>query len=215
MGPDGGGAAGAVETTAGADAGEITQLVLKERQGRDRGWFEQEADCFHPDSRVRIAWFDGPGAEFVRLSRGVYDAGLRPVHRMSPPVVHVLGDRAVAEAPAEISIVQDFGGVEAYVVNQVRLLYRAERREGVWRIAAMDCVYERDSLSPVVFGTTPVLDPELLATFRRPYMYLGYHLHETGKTTREDLFGDDRPEQVAGLYDEAFAWLRDSARPAA
>ena len=47
------------------DVTEITQLVLRERQGRDRGWWAQMADCFHPDSRVTLSWFDGPGSEFV------------------------------------------------------------------------------------------------------------------------------------------------------
>ena len=95
------------------DAAVISQVVLKERQGRDRGWFDQEAACFAEDSRVRISWFDGPGAEFVDRSRDLFANGLRPVHRMSPPVVHVDGDRAVAEAPAEITVRHDFGGVAA------------------------------------------------------------------------------------------------------
>ena len=41
-------------------------------------------------------------------------------------------------------------------------------------------------------------------------MYLGYHLHEIGLTVRQDLFGDDRPEAVATLYREAFAWMMPS-----
>lgn len=190
------------------DASAVSQLILKERQGRDRGWFDQETACFDPDSRVRIAWFDGPGPEFVRLSSELHANGIRPVHRMSPPVVHIAVDRAVAEVPAEIAIVQDFGGVEAYVINHVRLLYRARRRDDDWKLCALDCIYERDTLTPVVFGQTPRLDPELLARFRRPFMYLGYHLHETGKSLRDDLYGDDRPDEVDALYREAFGWLR-------
>jgi len=190
------------------DASAISQLILRERQGRDRGWFEQEAECFHADSRVRISWFDGPGPEFVRLSSELYANGIRPIHRIYAPVVHIEADRAVAEVPAEISIVQDFGGVDAYVINYVRLLYRAECRDGVWKLSAFDCVYERDTLSPVIFGQSPKLDPELLARFRRPYMYLGYHLHETGKSLRDDLYGDDRPDEVNRLYKDAFGWLR-------
>ena len=191
-----------------SDVSAVSQVILKERQGRDRGWFDQETACFHPDSRVRIAWFDGPGPEFVRLSAQIHATGIRPIHRLSPPVVHVTGDRAVAEVPAEISIVQDFAGVAAYVINHVRLLYRAERRDGEWKLSALDCIYERDTLTPVVVGQTPQLDQELLARFRQPFMYLGYHLHQTGKSVRDDLYGDDRPEHVDELYQEAFTWLR-------
>lgn len=189
-------------------ATEITQLVLKERQGRDRGWFDQQGECFHADSRVRISWHDGPGAEFVRLSEQIFATGIRPNHRMAAPVVHVHRERAVAEVGAEIAIVQDFGGVDAYVVSQARLLYRLSRIDGRWGISGMDCIYERDELIPVVFGQNPVLDPEILARFRRPYMYLAYHLYLTGKTFNEGMYGDDRPDEVDALYTETFEWMR-------
>ena len=191
------------------DMAVISQVVLKERQGRDRGWFDQEAACFAEDSRVRISWFDGPGAEFVDRSRDLFAKGVRPVHRMSPPVVHVDGDRAVAEAPAEITAQHDFGGVQAYVVGYVRLLYRLRRHGDDWQIVLFDCIYERDTLVPVVHGEQVVIDPEVLARFRRPYMYLGYHLQHVGNSVRDGLFGDDRPDEVAALYQEAFAWMRN------
>ena len=190
------------------EAAVISQVVLKERQGRDRGWFDQEAACFAEDSRVRVSWFDGPGAEFVDRSRALFAKGLRPVHRMSPPVVHLDGDRSVAEAPAEITVLHDFGGVQAYVVGYVRLLYRLHRFWDDWKIVFFDCVYERDTLVPVVHGEQVVIDPDVLARFRRPYMYLGYHLRDVGSTVRDDLFGDDRPDEVDALYQEAFAWMR-------
>lgn len=189
---------------------EISQVILHERQGRDRGWFEQEADCFHPDSVVRIAWFTGTGAEFVERSREVFATGIRPAHSVLPPVVHLDGSRAVAEVPAQLSVIQDFDGVEAYVVNHVRLLYRLTKRSDRWRINAMDCIYVRDLLEPVIVGKIPQLDEEILQRFRRPYMYLGYHLHLIGKSASADLFGEDRPDQLAGLYDESFRWLHSS-----
>lgn len=190
-----------------AAVAEITQVILKERQGRDRGWFEQELACFHSDGRVRISWHDGPASEFVAASRAVFAAGIRPTHRMGSPVVHLHRDRAVAEIGAEISILQNFDGVEAYVVSQARLLYRLTRADGRWGIALMDCIYERDELIPVVFGQQPELDPEILAGFRRPYMYLAYHLHLTGKTFNNGVYGDDRPAEVDLLYAEAFTWM--------
>ena len=193
---------------AAADLSEITQVILKERQGRDRGWFDQEAECFHQDSRVHITWFDGPGSEFVRRSRKTYAQGIRPTHRLAPPVIHLRDGRAVAEVPAEISVVQDFGGVKAYIVAYTRLVYRLESRSGVWKITQFDCIYERDTLVPLTYGAAIDLDPDLLARFRPSYMYLGYHLHETGLAVRDDLYGDDRPDEVDALYEDAFAWMK-------
>jgi SnoaL-like domain len=189
------------------DITELTQVIFKERQARDRGWFDQEAACFHPHSRVHITWFDGTGAEFVQLSRGTFAEGIRPSHRLSPPAVHLAGERAVAEVPTEISVIQNFGGVDAYVVSYTRLLYRLECIKSNWKISALDCIYERDTLVPVVYGMSPKIDPDILSRFRRPFMYLAYHLHEIGKAVRDDLYGDDRPEQVEALYESAFSWL--------
>lgn len=191
-----------------SDTSMISQVILKERQGRDRGWFDREADCFHEDSRVRVSWFDGPGDEFVRRSRDLFAQGVRPTHRMSPPVVHVEGDRAVVEAPAEITVLHDFSGVQAHIVGYVRLLYRLRRHGDGWKITFFDCIYERDTLVPVIHGERVDIDPDILARFRKPYMYLGYHLHEVGSPVRDDLFGDDRPDEVDALYREAFGWMR-------
>jgi SnoaL-like domain len=193
------------------DITELTQVIFKERQGRDRGWFDQEAACFHPHSRVHITWFDGPGAEFVELSRALFAEGIRPSHRLSPPVVQLAGGRAVAEVPTEISVIQSFGGVDAYVVSYTRLLYRLECIESSWKISSLDCIYERDTVVPVIYGMPPKIDPDILSRFRRPFMYLAYHLHEIGKSVRDDLYGDDRPEQVEALYDSAFSWLRHAS----
>jgi SnoaL-like domain len=192
------------------DITELTQVIFKERQGRDRGWFDQQAACFHPHSRVHITWFDGPGAEFVELSRAIFAEGIRPSHRLSPPVVHLAGERAVAEVPTEISVIQSFGRVDAYVISYTRLLYRLERIESNWKISSLDCIYERDTLVPVIYGRSPKIDPDILSRFRRPFMYLAYHLHEIGKSVRDDLYGDDRPEQVEALYESAFFWLRQA-----
>ena len=63
------------------DITEITQIVLLERQGRDRGWWAQMAKCFHPDSRVTLRWFDGPGPEFVSRSQKMFEMGIRILHR--------------------------------------------------------------------------------------------------------------------------------------
>ena len=39
-----------------ADITMITQRVLRERESRDTGKWDQMRDCFHPDSLVRLSW---------------------------------------------------------------------------------------------------------------------------------------------------------------
>lgn len=57
------------------------------------------AGCFTKDAVIDMSWFNGPAAEFVQRSRVMDVGGARGVHRLSPPAVHVTGDRAIAELP--------------------------------------------------------------------------------------------------------------------
>jgi hypothetical protein len=193
------------------DVSLISQLILHEREGRDRGWFDQEASAFLPDSTVKVSWFDGSGADFVAGSRKSFDAGVHPVHHMCAPVVHVQGDRGVVEVSADIASEGQWGGIDAYVVASCRLLYTVEKRDGTWGIASMTCIYERDTVVPVNVGETPQVDPAELAKYRKPYRNLAYQLASLGTPPGDDLWGDDQPEKLKGLYDQVFSWMRGAA----
>jgi SnoaL-like domain len=195
-----------------ADVTDIVQLVLHERQSRDRGWWVQMADCFHPESSVYLSWFSGTGPDFVAASRDRVTGGIRPAHRMSPPVVHVSQDRAVAEVPAAIEVRSVIDETEIDLVSYTRLLYQVERNEATWLIRSLTCIYERDTLNPVVPGSPLALEPNRLAEVRPSYRYLGYFFGLRGGTVSADLYGDDQPERVAELYHAAFAWMRDTTR---
>lgn len=69
-------------------------------------------------------------------------------------------------------------------------------------------MYERDTLTPAVPGARLPISPQELASYRSSYRCLVFQLSLTGKQARDDLYGDDRPEQVQALYTPAFAWLR-------
>jgi|SRR5882757_589171 len=192
-----------------SDTTDITQLVLRERQGRDRGWWEQMQACFHPDAVITVSWFIGSPAEFVAGSQATFERGIRPVHRLSPAAVHLHQDRAVLELPAAIEVRDVFEGVDADLVSFTRLLYRVHREKVGWQIRSLTCIYERDTLVPVVPGTPIALDAALLAKFRMPYRYLAYHLSMVGGSVGEGLYGDDEPDRVQSLYDGAFRWMRE------
>lgn len=188
---------------------EITQLVLKERQGRDRGWWEQMEACFHSDSLVNLSWFHGTGPEFVAQSRErVGKSGVRPVHRTSSPVVHLHEKRGIVELPVAAEVRSDIDGTEADLVSFMRLVYRVEQRENIWKIKSLDCIYERDTLTPAIPGTSLNIDLNVLRQFRMPYRCLAYQFSLRGTSVGEDLYGDDQPNRVNALYDAGFAWMR-------
>lgn len=191
-----------------SDLTEVTQLVLRERQSRDRGWWEEMEGCFHPDSRVDLSWFSGSGPDFVSGSKAMAARGVRTAHRVSAPVGYVSAARAVVEAPVAIDVRFLIDDVEAELVSYTRLLYRAELRHDQWRIAALTAIYERDTLTPVIPGTALRLDLDAINRHRKPYRFLAFHLGLHGGTIHDDLHGDDRPDDVAELYREAFAWMR-------
>ena len=109
---------------------DVTQLVLRERQCRDRGRWDQMADCVAEGSRISMSWFTGTGAEFVNQSRGMSGRGDYAVHRLSPPAIRVRGDRALAELPLTIEFRIDIKGGEACLDSNARSQYRAERTDG-------------------------------------------------------------------------------------
>jgi hypothetical protein len=191
-----------------SDVDELAQLVLRERQGRDRGWWTQMRECFEPGATIRLSWFEGTADEFVARSQDMATRGDQASHRLSPPVVQVMGDRAVVELPMTVEFRTVIAGVEADLACEGRLLYRAASGAGRWRIAGMEAIYRRDTLLPSIPGTRLEIRPEDLAGFRPAYRLLSYHLSRRGYAISPDLYGDDRPEGVEELYRESFRWAR-------
>ncbi|KAA9154518.1 nuclear transport factor 2 family protein [Amycolatopsis acidicola] len=186
---------------------EITQLVLRERQGRDRGWWDQMRACFAEEATVRLSWFRGSGPDFVAASERMSARGDTAVHRLSPPAVHRRGERALVELPSLIEMRTSLDGVEVDLTSAARLNYRVERRGGRWLVMALDPVYERDTLAPVHPGVTLDVGPADVEQFRAPYRFLSYVFSCRGYPVGDDLYGDDRPGETARFYDEARVWL--------
>ena len=191
-----------------SDIDQITQLVLHERQGRDRGWWDQMDACFHPDATVSLSWFNGSGPDFVTRSRAMSQGGLWPLHRLSPPAVHINQTRAFVEVPVSVEVRFPVNGVEADLVSYTRLLYRVEHRAASWKILGLCAIYERDTLAPAIPGTTLDVDVERFGSFRASYRCLAYHISLRGQPVNDDLYGDDQPERCAALYDKIRGWLR-------
>ena len=191
-----------------SDVEEITQLLLHERQARDRGWWGRMAASYDVDSLIEVSWLKGTGAEFVEWSRATSKGGRPPgAHRLSPPVIDVKGDRGVAELPMNMAVRTLIAGVAADVSSALRVLYRLRRGEDGWKIQTATAIYERDTLTPVVPGTMLAIDEDELNRLREPYRFLAYVLTLEGLSPGGGLYGDDQPERVAELYQAAFGWL--------
>lgn len=191
----------------------VTALVLRERQSRDRARWQEMSDCYTPDATIAMSWFNGPAATFVQQSRSMDVGGSRGVHRLSPPTVRVCGDRAVAELPLVIEFRTDVDGTQADLCSFARSQYRAVREGGTWRIGAITSVYERDTLTPAVPGTTLPVTAQAFAGLRPSYRCLAWHLGRNGYPVPGDLPGDDRPEVVQALLAADGEWLTQSAPP--
>ncbi|GAA3294068.1 nuclear transport factor 2 family protein [Streptomyces cinereospinus] len=189
------------------DAALVSQIVLLERQGRDRGWWDQMTDAFWPDSVVQLSAYHGDGPGFVAHSRRLFGRGSRPVHQMFAPAVRVRGDRAHVEVGTMAWSTMDVDGVRANFHTFMRLNYRCERRAGEWRILRLDVVYQSSSISPAAPGTPLVIPAGELAPYRPSYDVLAWHLAHLGVPVSDDELGDDRPEELDTFYDETNRWL--------
>jgi SnoaL-like domain len=188
------------------DVSAVSQLVLRERLSRDLGLWEQMRDCFHDDSVVRISWINASGPEFVRRSKEMAERNVKASHRLGPIFVTLAGDRAIAQLAAIIDIPFTLKGTEVMMSSHARFLFRAERRQSVWRLSGFDAVYLRDEIAPVIPGQTVVVDPEAVKAFRPTYRLLSYCLASGGFPVRNDLAGVDRPDLADALVREIYGW---------
>ena len=193
-----------------SDIETVTQLILLERQGRDRGWWDQMRAQYWPDAVMHLSWFDGSAHDNVDMSKEMNSGGNLATHRLSPIVVHVDGDRALAEVPAAIEAPTIIQGVDVVLTSYLRLQYRAIRREGDWRLLSLNTVYERDLLAATTPGRVVHVDDAELAPFRKPYRLLAWFLASRGYSVLDDLLGEDRPDEVAAFYERERRWLAGS-----
>jgi hypothetical protein len=189
-----------------SDITAITQLVIRERESRDLGFWDRMRSCFWPDSHVRVSWFRGNGADFVAGSIDMARRGVPAKHRLGPILVTLNAPRAVATMSAIIDLPVKIGGVHGTLSSYVRFLYRAEKRDTRWGIISFDAQYVRDEIIPSVPGQTIFIDPAELEPLRPTYRLLWYYLKLQGYSIDPLLAGDDRPDSVAVMNKELFTW---------
>lgn len=189
-----------------ADVSAVTQLILRERESRDLGRWERMRDCFWPESQVRVSWYRGDGAGFVDGSIDMAKRGVLAKHRVTPILVNLNGNRAVAAMPSIIDLPVKLHGVELILSAHARFMYRAEKRSEVWRLMGFDAIYMRDELTPTIPGRSITIDPEAVKGFRPTYRLLAYYMTSQGYEVDPNLAGEDRPDLVEAMNNELYGW---------
>jgi len=189
------------------DITAITQLVVRERDSRDMGFWNRMLDCFHPDALIDISWIRGNAQAFVEGSKDMAARGMKATHRLGPILVTLNGDRAVATLGGIIDIPTELDGRRFMLSAYGQFLYMVERRSGEWRLLSFEAIYQRDELVPVVMGDTVQMPQDLFQRFRASYRNLSWSLHLKGYDVNMNLPGTDRPETVRAIYERLYGWL--------
>lgn len=194
------------------DYDTLTNLALWERQSRVRHLQDALANCYWPDATVTTSWTSGSIADYLNADnssshRAEASANEVILNRSSAPIVHQNGDRAYVELPTEANHWLTVNGEEAVWSSYMQLIYRCEKRDGVWKIADMTSIFESDKLTPAIAGTNLHINPDDLKGLRHSYRWLAYTRINAGGQVSNDLLGTDRPDDIVKVYANTEAWM--------
>jgi SnoaL-like domain len=184
----------------------IAELVQNWAVWRDAGDWERFASLWHDDGVMMATWFQGPAADFIRVSREGFERGVRILHFLGGTSIDLAGSRAIAQTKMTISQRAAVHGVECDVVCTGRFYDFLEKRDGRWGIVLRQPIYEKDRLDPLHPVDTLRLDAELLGRFPEGYRHLAYVQTTLGYEVKPDMPGLTGPE-VERLYERGAAWL--------
>jgi hypothetical protein len=189
------------------DRQAIADLVRLERFHRDRRRWDELAEDYVEDSRVKTTWFEGSGREFAAASREMAERGRESIHLIAPSEVRVNGDRALCESNAQIVNGSVVHGIEVDMVQYCRFFSRVVRSPAGWRLASFDGIYHKDTIVPVNPGDSVPIEWEKLRDLRPSYRIWAYAISLKGYDIGQDELGDDRPDLLEPFYAAADRWL--------
>jgi hypothetical protein len=193
----------------------ISELVQSWAMHRDAGNWAQLRETVHADGIMTATWFEGTFEAFITGIQASWRRGSKSQHVQGGTVVEVVGRKAIAQTRMSILVRGSLEGV-AVDVTCIGLFYdRVEirdgdgcgDRDGQWRIAKRNVIYDKDSLSPVHPGDVIELSPQKLSSFPEGYRYLAYLQSSNGAHVNPNLptaQGDAKDE----LIRDAQSWLR-------
>jgi hypothetical protein len=205
-----------------AEEFRIRRVIETWAIARDSGDWATFASVWHDDGWMTATWFQGPAAEFVRVSQAGFEAGVNILHFLGGTISTLsantgsantgAGDRAVAQTKMQIMQRAEVHGVTADVTCTGRFYDFLAKRDGRWGIVRRQPIYEKDRLDPVDPAAQLSLDAKLLGSFPVGYRHLAYLQYQLGYQIAPGLPGLRGPA-VDVLYQEGRDWLDGSPRP--
>ncbi len=186
----------------------IRELVENWALWRDAGDWERFATVWHDDGFMMATWFQGPAADFIRVSREGFERGVNILHFLGGTTIDLAPERARAIAQTKMTISQraEVHGVVCDIVCTGRFYDFLEQRHDRWGIVLRQPIYEKDRLDPVDPGATLTLARERLERFPAGYQHLAYAQSELGYAVKRDMPGLTGPG-VDRLYARGADWL--------
>jgi hypothetical protein len=194
------------------DKAEIIEVVQNWVLWRDAGDWERFRTVWHDDGWMTATWFQGPAAEFIKVSKAGFDQGVSILHFLGGSSVDLNRNRAVAQTKMTISQRASLDGELVDVVCTGRFYDFFEKRAGRWAIVRRQPIYEKDRMDPVDPSVRIKLDPDLLGSLPEGYRHLGYLQSKLGLRIKRDL-PQLKGELVERLYRHGRAWLEGAASP--
>jgi hypothetical protein len=187
-----------------ADKYECSELIQAWGHYRDQGRWDDLLSTFHPGGEIHVSWFRGPFMGFVEQSR----RGGPSKHLISPSVVRVQGDRALAETNIIILVRQEIEGILTDMTSRARFLDRLERRADVWKILERAAIYEQDRIDPVVPSEAfdRMMQAAEVAQYPAPYRYMAFRIVSAGRVLALPIHYDGAPH-TRELRTQYEAWL--------
>lgn len=189
----------------------IRDLVENWAVWRDAGDWERFATVWHAEGWMSATWFQGPAADFIRVSREGFAKGVRILHFLGGTSIDLEGSRAIAQTKMTISQRAPVHDVPCDVVCTGRFYDFLEKRQdkqgiGKWGIVRRQPIYEKDRIDPIDPAATLRLDTEKLAALPEGYRHLAYMQELIGYKVKRDMPGLTGAE-VEKLYVQGREWL--------
>ena len=188
----------------------IRDLIENWAVWRDAGDWERFATVWHDDGVMMATWFQGPAAEFIRVTQEGWAKGVSILHFLGGTSIDLAGERAVAQTKMTIAQRGAVQGVPCDVVCTGRFFDFIEKRAGRWGMVLRQPIYEKDRVDPVDPSAKLELDQAVLAAFPPGYRHLAYIQTQIGYTVKLDMPQLTGPE-VERLYARGKAWLASGA----
>jgi hypothetical protein len=192
----------------------VRQMVERWAVWRDAGHWDRFATVWHPEGVMMATWFQGPFADFIRVTQEGWVKGVSILHFLGGSAIEVAGERAIAQTKMTISqrgMVEginsgESGPVLCDVVCTGRFYDFVQKHEGQWKLLHRQPIYEKDRIDPVDSTAVVKLDQQALAGFPEGYRHLAYIQTGIGYNVKMDM-----PMLKGAVVDELYArgarWL--------